>query len=272
MLLFHNTSEYIYKWLQQQPFVKEESLTDWLLYNISQKTDKVYYKTFTRHEEAFNGTDWEWWIIANEYSTMRAYRFLVQAKKLKSKDDNYPLLSYGNRNGLQVDLLIKAAIERRAMPLYAYYSGCKPNINNQVNNIDYINRNLLEWCKNCINGCFLTSAFEIPKCLFNIPRRVIYENELIDSSFGLSLLDSIFIKQNNSEYRIYDILNNHFNSNLKPHSVSNNGYGFLYDKNEIPVYVKKLIEYNKENLDWYEKEFDSSFTNLSGIAVIDTRE
>mgnify|MGYP000976279623 CR=1 FL=1 len=120
MLLFHNTSEYIYKWLQQQPFVKEESLTDWLLYNISQKTDKVYYKTFTHHEEALNGTDWEWWIITNEYSKMQAYRFLVQAKKLKSKDDNYPLLSYGNRNGLQIDLLIKGKEKSKTLEEIKY--------------------------------------------------------------------------------------------------------------------------------------------------------
>lgn len=272
MLIFHNTSEYIYNWLKQQPFVKEESLTDWLIYNISQMTDKVYYKTFTRHEEAFNGTDWEWWIITNEHSKMQAYRFLVQAKKLKPEDDNYPLLSYSNRNGLQIDLLIKAARDKYAMPLYVYYSCCKPDIDNQVNNIDYINEDLLKWCKNCINGCFLTSAFETKKRLFNTPRRIIYDDELIDSSFGLSLLDAIFNNENDHAYRIYDKLNKHFYSNLKSHNISNNYHGILYDEEEIPIYVKALIKHNREKLDWYEDEFSSSFTNLSGIAVIDTRE
>lgn len=85
IMLFHITSEYIHRWLKSQSAVKEESITDWLLFNISQQTDMVYYKTFTRNEEAFNGSDWEWWIIADGNFGIQAYRFLVQAKKLNQK-------------------------------------------------------------------------------------------------------------------------------------------------------------------------------------------
>ena len=61
-MVFHDASEYCYNWLKKQPFVKEESLTDWILYNVSEHNSNVYYKAFTRNEESKNGVDWEWWI------------------------------------------------------------------------------------------------------------------------------------------------------------------------------------------------------------------
>ena len=99
-MVFHETSKYCYNWLNVQPFVKEESLTDWLLYYISERNPNVYYKAFTRNEEASNGSDWEWWILTDECSTIKAYRLLIQAKKLKPNNiDNYPLVTYSNKNG-----------------------------------------------------------------------------------------------------------------------------------------------------------------------------
>ena len=65
-MMFHYFSEYIYNWINRQNHVKEESLTDWLLYEISQQCDFIYYQAFSRHEEAQNGSDWEWWILTTE--------------------------------------------------------------------------------------------------------------------------------------------------------------------------------------------------------------
>lgn len=270
-MLFHITSKYIYSWLQSQSAVKEESITDWLLFNISQQTDMVYYKTFTRNEEAFNGSDWEWWIIADGNFGIKAYRFLVQAKKIKSKADNYPLLSYSNRNGMQIDLLIKSAENKNAMPLYAYYSCCKPDINNQITNIDYISEDLLKWCQDCLNGCFLASAFAVKNYVFNKPKRIIYDNKLIDRSFGLSLLDSLFISENKSVCKICENLNEHFIHSYKLNNNTENDRGIIYPLKDIPSYVKVLIE-RRDNLDWYENEFHSDIKNLSGVAIIDARE
>ena len=119
-MLFHDVSKYIYDWMKRQQHVKEESLTDWLLYNISQQCNFIYYQAFSRHEESKNGSDWEWWILTSDNSEKRefnAYRFLVQAKKLlPNNNDNFPLISYGNKNGLQIDLLINFAKNRNALP------------------------------------------------------------------------------------------------------------------------------------------------------------
>ncbi len=66
--------------MKNQPHVKEESITDWLLYDISKNNSNIYYHAFTRNEESLNGTDWEWWILTNDIYSNIAYRFLIQAK------------------------------------------------------------------------------------------------------------------------------------------------------------------------------------------------
>lgn len=72
------SSLYIKRWIDGQPEVKEESISDWLLFDMSQKIRRIVSKSFTRHEEAkLTGADWEWWIL---YSNV-AYKFRVQAKR-----------------------------------------------------------------------------------------------------------------------------------------------------------------------------------------------
>ena len=66
IMLFHDCSSQIYWWLKKQRHVKEESLTDWLLYQVSEKCPDIYYQAFTKHEEAENGCDWEWWILTSD--------------------------------------------------------------------------------------------------------------------------------------------------------------------------------------------------------------
>ncbi|MCI8610662.1 MAG: hypothetical protein HFE66_01920 [Clostridiales bacterium] len=265
-MVFHPTSRQCYDWLNNQSFVKEESLTDWLLYNISNLSSKIYYKTFTRNEEAFNGSDWEWWILSynSNYETT-AYRLLVQAKKLRPNVDNYPLIHYSNKNGMQIDLLIEAAKTRHALPLYAYYSCCQPDINKQLFNINYVSKESLMWCDPCINGCFLTSALALQKNIFGYPRRKILEEELINASFGLSLLDVIF-KDAESSRKFLNQLNSHFMNFF-------NNKGIVHNYKDLPTYVQTFIGRNRQdNLSWLEDEFRYELDDLAGVVVIDTRE
>ena len=117
-MIFQKCSKYVYDWISKQNHVKEESLTDWLLYEISQKCDFIFYQAFSRHEEARNGSDWEWWILTtnNKYDDkFTAYKFLVQAKKLLSNGiDNYSLINYGNKYGTQIDSLLATAKYKHA--------------------------------------------------------------------------------------------------------------------------------------------------------------
>ena len=269
-MVFHNTSRYCYEWLDKQPSVKEESLTDWLLYNVSNLSPKVYYKAFTRNEESNNGADWEWWILVNSNFETRAYRLLIQAKKLKPNSDNYPLVTYSNKNGMQIDLLIDEAKRRKALPLYAYYSCCKPDLSQQLINVTYIPNDLLSWCGGCTNGCLLTSAFELHSKVFSHSRMVLNEKELINSSFGLSILDAVLDNSMNP-FNLLDKLARHYQYSVGNQESYNSG--IVYKYKDLPQYVKTLIERNaKEDLSWFENEFRYYLDPLSGVVVIDARE
>lgn len=83
---FHDCSQYIKQWILKQPHVKEESLTDWLLFDVSLRNPAIYYQAFSRNEEAVNGSDWEWWVLTSEGlgsscpQPFCAYRFLCKQK------------------------------------------------------------------------------------------------------------------------------------------------------------------------------------------------
>lgn len=38
----------IFDWIEAQPEVKEESITDWLLYELTKRCKNVIYKSFSR--------------------------------------------------------------------------------------------------------------------------------------------------------------------------------------------------------------------------------
>lgn len=268
-MTFHYASEYCYNWIQKQTHVKEESLTDWLLFFVEQNVSNIYYKTFTRNEESLVGADWEWWIVTGDAYDLKAYRLLIQAKKTKKNEDNYPLVSYANKNGFQIDLLIKKAIDRGALPLYAYYSNCQPDINKQELNINYIDKNILRWCETCKNGCFLSSAFVLRENIFGLPRRRISEEELINASFGLSLLDYLFASDKKNRELFLQGLNSHFINSTDDNVLHN---GIIYQRNTIPDYIKYYLQ-NKGNVEsWYEREFKSQIGDINGFAVIDIRK
>ena len=116
---FIDASTYIANWLTKQPSVKEESLTDWLLFEISSKIPRVRYVSFSRYVEARKtGADWEWWFLYPGGS----YRYRVQAKKASPNGDNYPSIAYTNQHGLQIDKLISDSKNANAIPAYVFYS------------------------------------------------------------------------------------------------------------------------------------------------------
>ncbi len=112
-------SEHINYWLKRQPEAKEESLTDWLLFALSEYTDRVIYKQFNRIQEGREtAADWEWWFILSD-TTSFACR--IQAKKLSNKD-NYPGLAYVSGDKLQIERLIENAEQNNFAAFYVLYS------------------------------------------------------------------------------------------------------------------------------------------------------
>ena len=194
---------------------------------------------------------------------------LVQAKKLKPNSDNYPLVTYSNKNGMQIDLLIDEAKRRKALPLYAYYSCCKPDLSQQLMNLSYIPNDLLSWCGGCTNGCLLTSAFELHSKVFSHSRRVLDEKELINSSFGLSILD-VVLDRSMKPFNLLDKFALHYQYSVGNQERYNSS--IVYKYKDLPGYVKTLIERKSyDDLSWFENEFRYYLEPLSGIIVIDAR-
>lgn len=271
-LIFHEISEKCYMWQQKQPGVKEESLTDWLLYATSQATDRFYYRAFSRNREAHNGADWEWWVLTDGDSGLCAYRFLVQAKKLRSGQDNFPLISYGNRNGLQIDLLIESAKQRNAMPIYMYYSTEEPDIKQQLKNFSFIAKDIVEWCKGCTNGVYMSMAQGVKDRTFNSPRKEICGVDLLNHSLKFSMCDLLFDKGFGNRYPakvIMDAVNNYYIDYMHGKDPSYSG-SIKHPKNKMPPYLATLIRcHNQDNLGWYESEFERHLNGLAGVAVVD---
>lgn len=271
-MIFHNISAECYDWLDAQPSVKEEALTDWILYQASLNSKKVFYKAFKRNEEALNGADWEWWILTDSGYQSYAYRLLIQAKKL-NRFDNYGAVTYDNHNGLQIDLLLNSALERQAYPLYAYYTCTRPNINEQINNFNNVDEKIIRWCEKCINGAYLSPAKEVRHRVIEKPKRKISDNELVDNALGLSMLDLI-INNNLDGIRLLDIMNADFVKNFDVKEFSNSKHGIRYSFENTPQYLRTFIKNNYElqRVDWFEGEFRLDLKNISGIAVIDARK
>lgn len=275
-MMFHYFSEYIYNWINRQNHVKEESLTDWLLYEISQQCDFIYYQAFSRHEEAQNGSDWEWWILTTDEDgrhKFNAYRFMVQAKKLfPNGKDNYSLISYGNIYGTQVDLLLDSANARNALPIYFFYSIGKSDVSEQIKNVQYITSRTHMWCGDCINGCYISLAKVVYDILYKYPKMKILDSQLLNNSFKLSILDLVFEKN----HKEIDYIMNLFNSRLLiDNMVSGRKYnnldvnGIQHNEKSIPQYLKVFIQSKNENLNWFQSEM--RIDDISGLGVIDLR-
>lgn len=66
-------------------------------------------------------------------------------------------------------------------------------------------------------------------------------------------------------------LNSHYKDNCDKdnfHSL----LGIRHKYTDLPTYVKFLIERNQEDLSWLDLEFRHEVENLSGVAIIDTRQ
>lgn len=271
-MIFHDSSKKIYDWLSKQPNVKEESLTDWLLYYTSEHCSNLYYQEFTRHNEANNGADWEWWVLTSEYGKeYNAYRFLVQAKKLLANNrDNYPLLSYGNRNGYQIDLLIETAKYKNAFPLYLYYSTAPVDIKKQIEEFHYIDSSVIGWCDICQNGCFLSPALKVYEELFMSPRHKLRDTDIVNKALKLSLLDKLF--DGNVEHAL-ECFNREYMLANKEETVNNTYkggvYGIKHFGRGVPDYLKMFVNNKGRNIEWLQIEM--RIDDIDGIAVLDFR-
>ena len=253
--ILRQSSLYVRNWTNTQPNVKEESLTDWLLFNVSEKTTKITYRDFTRHEEfKTTGADWEWWFIFPNFS----YKFRVQAKKTKTTSNNYRGMTYPNKTSTQMGKLISDAYSNNAIPIYAYYT----------NKIDRVkcNKKILD------EGVYLISAIDL-KNKFVVPKitKIDY-NDILEDTIPLSCLLCCELQKNphnNNPDNFERFIKEYFNqdeSNVSQDSAS------IGKHSKTPYYVESLFEFSNKDLpDYWEKEFEKSVDGLNGIMIFDRR-
>lgn len=258
---FKKSSEYINRWLNNQNAVGEESITDWLLFNLSQKLPELSYIKFTRHQEArITGADWEWWIVGDKSSL----HLRIQAKRIKHGVDNYPGLAYKNNHGSQIDKLIKDAKSKNYLPFYALYA--LPKINQKVLCAGQSNSAYLQ-------GVFLASAETINNKFILKNKAKVDADDVLSYSNPLHCIFCCPMSFLNGSVSFYEYISRYFPEAIGEKNSNINSKSRLGINDKAPNYVISLLQYKDEGVpDWWENEFRDQVDDVASLVVLDIRK
>lgn len=252
--IFEDSSSYVKNWLEEQPELKEESMTDWFLYNLSKQAPTIRYKQFTRTEEGRKtGADWEWWFV---FSESESFALRVQAKKLKSNKDNYSGIAYVSGDKLQIERLLDDSAKDGFASFYAFYSteDSKPAKCGGMNSS---------------GGIFISEANNLRSEFILKGKKKIEPQDIIKYSNSISCLfccPMVFESSNVGEGFRHHI-KSYFptiSDNLSNNNITQDGF------RETPQYILSLI--NEPNIpEWWEQEMRSSIERINAIVVVDLR-
>jgi len=245
--VFRTSASYVRTWLTKQQAVKEESITDWLLYDVSENSSEVLYVAFTRHQEArTTGADWEWWILFSD----GAVRLRVQAKRLFDGKDNYPELARTNKYGLQITKLLADSKTVNAFPLYAFYhvgpSGpaCPAGTNS-------------------VEGVHLASAERVDQ-QFLQTRVNVSASDALALSTPISCLMCCPIAAPSARDLVRHLIAYHG----RPDGTMSQSAGYHA---QPPQFVKTLVEAKEGVPDWWEREFHRELEGINAVLIVDRR-
>lgn len=257
--VIRKSSSYIRRWLTRQPGVREESLTDWLLYNVSKCLPFVQYVAFSHHQEAREtGADWEWWILFQD----NYFRLRVQAKKVSAANDNYPELARTNRYGLQIEKLLEDAGTANAIPLYALYSA-------------ETGHSICE-CRSLHgdeDGVFLAGASRLhDDFIAGRSRQRISSSDLLTRSnpFSCFACSPRIRWAGGTMYHFLHFFEHYYASEIRPKGENRDLPRGVHT--ELPEYVSSLVEHANEGIpDGWERKFRGSLQDFNAILVYDHR-
>ncbi|MBL1321048.1 MAG: hypothetical protein COA63_008325 [Methylophaga sp.] len=257
---FKNSSEYIHNWLSKQSSVGEESITDWILFTLSQSLPQLKYKKFTRHQEArTTGADWEWWIVdKNSAISMR-----IQAKKIIAGKDNYAGLAHTNKYGLQIEKLIEDAKLKKFIPFYALYSA--PKTDQKV-----ICGGQLDSAKQ--QGVFIASAQLLYDKYIKNGKVKVEANDVLSQSNPLHCMACCSMLSHGripSTSSFYQYIENYYGESLRE---INSNIQDLGRHDNAPSYVTSLLDAEDAEIpDWWEKEFQHQIEGFNSLMILDLR-
>ncbi len=252
-------SQYVTGWLQRQPSVKEESITDWLLDYLDQHCSQIRYYQFSRHEEGrSSGADWDWWIL----SRRGCFKLRVQAKKVKRNVDHYPDLARSNRNGYQLDILLDSSASHNFYPIYSLYGFSEGK----------------ERCQRTSRpeSLHICSAQEVYDLLFGGPRSRVESSSLLELSIPLPCLFCCPLSREQPYGGPGALFENYFRTAPKPRGEGADGEplrGRGYEEN-TPEIIKIMFEVEviNSNTVGILREYQSMFAGSDGVVIADLRE
>lgn len=263
MGILASTSAEVRAWIQDRPSVNEESITDWMLRNISKGTSNIQYHIFNHTEESEEGADWIWCFQTNT----RYFLLLVQAKKLKKAAyDNHKTFNYHNRNGRQIELLLKHANEKKMLATYAFYcdstfqTACGVPLENE--------------------GVFIASAKRIKQLddEHSAAKPTTGIEEVLKKSIGLSCFERCLmiwpkpiIASNFENFLKHYLVENE----VDPEQRSNCKFSYSVGETQLPEYLQWIVRHNgniirKTDLpDWFEEKFREQIRGVLGVVLVD---
>jgi len=125
-----SVTEEVYEFISNVPDVKEESITDFLIWKwrtTDKKFKSINVSSFTREEESkVSGADFEMeiWFISEQY----VFPLVFQAKKIIEKYNSYvSALRYPKNSKDQLNQLLSYAQSNKRIPFYAFYTCEQPD-------------------------------------------------------------------------------------------------------------------------------------------------
>lgn len=247
----NDLSKDIFDWISAQSAVKEESLTDWFLYELSKRERKVFYRGFTRHEESwYSGADWDWVFVFND----GVVRLRVQAKRLRAKNNQPDILR--SKDGVrQIDLLIKSALRKRSYPLYAFYTSDRS----------------ATLCQDSVagpQGAYLSGAFSVLANLASAKAKVLPKDALAISYPLPCIVCCPIAASTGSARSLIGQIHRYFGTPVIDQLGQGENLGYQQD---IPPFVKELLDSNGEVSDQWEEKFARELEETSALVVVDAR-
>jgi len=250
--IFRECSSDILNWLTKQPEVKEESMTDRFLFDISERLPIVKYKQFSRMEEGRKtGADWEWWFL---FPNDNSFCARVQAKKLKNDEDNYAGIAYTKNGTLQIERLIEDSDKDNFASMYVFYS----SENSQYTLCEGLKKGL----KVGNEGVFIGDAVQLKDEIISKPRAKYLARDILKYTNPISCLFCCPMAKELSYGGLKEYFKKYFPKNI---DTDNNQKGFV----ETPRRISQFM--NKESDTWWEKEYRYYIENVNAILVIDLR-
>jgi len=248
-------SQHIYGWLRRQPRLKEESITDWLLDQISTQTNQIAYYLFDRHEEAtMSGADWDWWVLFGP----ACFKLRIQAKRARENHDHYKDIARSNQMGLQIELLINSSTRSNFYPMYAFYGhGCgRERCTREAQD----------------SGVFVTSALEVYRAIVSVPRRTVPREALLSLCIPFHCLFCCPLVRDRRDHGFQRLFTHYFGypgqpgenePNLMPTDSESPGY-----ERQTPRLILSLLESREgENAQGMIREYQSMFPESNGLVI-----